>query len=120
MPYYRCAACGLTSYSAPAHTLARICPNCSATFGDAARVYVAPRATHTIDRTLATQLDAASKARRVVVALPISRTARDEVALVVSELVNNAVLHARAAEGDPLRLKVSLRSDRVRVEVSDD
>jgi anti-sigma regulatory factor (Ser/Thr protein kinase) len=120
MPYYRCAACGLTSYSAPAHSTARVCPNCSATFGDAARVYLTPRATHTIDRTLPTRLDAASKARRVVVGLPIARPAREQLALAVSELVTNAVRHAGAGDGAPLRVRVRLRSGRVRVEVTDE
>jgi anti-sigma regulatory factor (Ser/Thr protein kinase) len=119
MPYHRCAACGLTSYSATAHAAASVCPTCSATLSDAARVDVAPGAIHTINRTLAARVAAASKARRVIVALPISQEARERLALVVSELVNNAVLHTGAADGDPLRLKVRLRSGRVRVGVRD-
>jgi|tagenome__1003787_1003787.scaffolds.fasta_scaffold19505582_1 anti-sigma regulatory factor (Ser/Thr protein kinase) len=119
MPYHRCAACGLTSYNAPAHVAANVCPVCSASLGDAAQVYIAPGATHTINRTLAARLDAGSKARRVVVGLPISKEAREQLALVVSELVNNAVLHTGAADADSLRLKVRLRSGRVRVEVRD-
>jgi anti-sigma regulatory factor (Ser/Thr protein kinase) len=119
MPYHRCAACGLTSYSARPHAAASVCPTCSATLSDAARVYVAPGATHTINHTLAARLDAGSKARRVIVGLPISTEGREQLTLVVSELVNNAVLHTDTADGDPLRLKVRLRSGRVRVEVRD-
>jgi anti-sigma regulatory factor (Ser/Thr protein kinase) len=87
--------------------------------GEAARVDVAPGAAQTINQTLAARLDAASKARRVVVGLPVSQEAREQLALVVSELVNNAVLHTGAADGDSLGLKVKFRSGRVRVEVRD-
>jgi hypothetical protein len=38
---------------------------------------------------------------------------------LVSELVNNAVLHAGAAAGSQVSLHIRLRSGRVRVEVSD-
>ena len=42
MPYYRCAACGLTSYVAAAHTGASVCPNCSATLDNAKKLDPAP------------------------------------------------------------------------------
>jgi hypothetical protein len=42
MPYYRCAACGLTVYAAAAHTGASACPNCSATLHDANELDLAP------------------------------------------------------------------------------
>jgi anti-sigma regulatory factor (Ser/Thr protein kinase) len=119
MPYHRCAACGLTSYSAPAHAAASVCPTCSATFSDATRVYVAPDATHTINRVLVARLEAGAEARRAIVALPISQEAREQLALLVSELVNNAVLHTDAAAESQVSLKVRLRSGRVRVEVRD-
>ena len=120
MPYHRCAACGLTSYSAPAHARASVCPTCTATLSDATRVYVAPGATHTINRVLVARLEAGAEARREIVALPISQDARAQLALLVSELVNNAVLHAGAAAvDDRVRLKVRLRSGRARVEVRD-
>ena len=118
MPYHRCAACGLTSYSAPAHARASVCPTCTATLTDATRVYVAPGATHTINRVLVARLEAGAEARREIVALPISQDARAQLALLVSELVNNAVLHAAGVE-DRVRLKVRLRSGRARVEVRD-
>src|SRR4051812_5349580 len=95
MPYHRCTACGLTSYSAAAHAAASVCPTCSAPLNDATRLYLAPGATHTIKRALAARPDAAGEARREVKALPLAQEARDRVALVVSELVTNAVLHAR-------------------------
>jgi anti-sigma regulatory factor (Ser/Thr protein kinase) len=119
MPYHRCAACGLTSYSAAAHAAASVCPTCSAPLSDATRLHLTPGATHTVKRALAARPEAAAEARRGVRALPLPQEAREQLALVVSELVNNAVLHADAAEGDPLGLKIRLRSGRVRVEVRD-
>src|SRR4051794_34255469 len=34
MPYYRCADCGLTSYSAAGHSTAKVCANCSTALPD--------------------------------------------------------------------------------------
>jgi anti-sigma regulatory factor (Ser/Thr protein kinase) len=119
MPYHRCAACGLTSYSAATHARASICPTCTAPLNDATRVYVAPGATRTIKRVLVARLEAGAEARREIVALPISQEAREQLALVVSELVNNAVLHSDVAAEGQISLKLRLRSGRVRVEVGD-
>jgi anti-sigma regulatory factor (Ser/Thr protein kinase) len=119
MPYHRCAHCGLTSYSAAAHSAASVCPTCTAPLGDVTRVYVTPGAARTINRVFETRADAVAEARREVRALPLTEEAREQLALVVSELVTNAVLHAGAAVGEPVRLQARLRSGRVRVEVSD-
>jgi anti-sigma regulatory factor (Ser/Thr protein kinase) len=119
MPYHRCADCGLTSYSAAGHARASVCPTCTAPLSDATRVYLTPGATHTIHRGLVARLEAGAEARREIVALPVSQEARAQLALLVSELVTNAVLHADAAAGSQVSLKVRLRSGRVRVEVSD-
>jgi anti-sigma regulatory factor (Ser/Thr protein kinase) len=119
MPYHRCADCGLTGYSAASHTSARVCPTCAAPLSDATRVYVAPGATRTINRGLVARLEAGAEARREIVSLPVSQEARAQLALLVSELVNNAVLHADTAAECQVSLKVRLRSGRVRVEVSD-
>jgi anti-sigma regulatory factor (Ser/Thr protein kinase) len=55
--------------------------------------------------------------------IPLSRTVSpeqlDELRLVVSELVTNAVLHAGLAERDPIKMSVEVFSDSVRVEVID-
>src|SRR4051812_10394271 len=64
MPYHRCADCGLTSYSAAAHTVASVCPTCTAPLDDATRLYLTPGATHTINRGLAARLEAAAEARQ--------------------------------------------------------
>jgi anti-sigma regulatory factor (Ser/Thr protein kinase) len=119
MPYHRCAACGLTSYSAPAHSTASVCPSCSAPFSDATRVYLTPGATHTIKRALAPRPEAVPEARREVALLPIPQEARERLELLISELVTNAVLHADQARDEPVRLTVRLRSGRARIEVRD-
>jgi anti-sigma regulatory factor (Ser/Thr protein kinase) len=119
MPYHRCAACGLTSYGVAAHTAASVCPTCSAPLSDATKVHLTAGTTHTIKRELAARPEAAAQARREVNALPLAQEARDQLALVVSELVTNAVLHADTASGDPIRLQVRLRSGRARIEVRD-
>lgn len=36
MPYYRCADCGLSSYSAAGYSTPKACPNCSAALPDKA------------------------------------------------------------------------------------
>ena len=41
------------------------------------------------------------------------------MALLVSELINNAVLHGGAAANDKVTLRISVAPERVRVEVSD-
>src|SRR4051794_24862796 len=120
MPYHRCAECGLTSYSAVAYATASVCPTCSAPFSDATRAHLTPGATQTIKRTLAARPEAVAQARREVIALPIPQEARERLALLVSELVTNAVLHAGAASvNDRVRLKVRLRSGHARIEVRD-
>jgi anti-sigma regulatory factor (Ser/Thr protein kinase) len=119
MPYYRCAACGLTGYSAPAHTAASVCPNCSAALGDATKLYLTPGATHTVTRVLTARPEAVAEARREVVGLALPQEARQQLALLVSELVTNAVLHANVLPGAPVRLRITMRSGRARIEVRD-
>jgi anti-sigma regulatory factor (Ser/Thr protein kinase) len=119
MPYHRCAACGLTSYSAAAYAAASVCPTCLAPLSDATRLYLMPGATHTVKRVLAARPEAVAEARREVRALPLAQESREQLALVVSELVTNAVMHAGAAVGDPVRLQVRVGSGRARVQVRD-
>jgi serine/threonine-protein kinase RsbW len=119
MPYYRCAACGLTGYSAPAYTTASVCPNCSVALSDATKLDLTPGGTHTIKRVLGARPEAVAEARRAVVGLALDQEVRDELALIVSELVTNAVLHANLAPGDPVRLQITMRSGRARIEVRD-
>jgi anti-sigma regulatory factor (Ser/Thr protein kinase) len=119
MPYYRCAACGLTSYSAPAHSSASVCANCSASLRDAKRLYLTPGRTRSIRRVLVARPEAVAEARREVAVLSLPEEARGRLALIVSELVTNAVIHAEAAPGDPVRLELTMRAGRARIEVHD-
>jgi anti-sigma regulatory factor (Ser/Thr protein kinase) len=119
MPYYRCAGCGLTSYNPPAHSTASVCPNCSAALSDATKLYLTPGATHTIKRVLPARPEAVADARREVVGLPLAQAARQQLALLVSELVTNAVRHASVAADGSIRLRIAVRSGRARIEVRD-
>jgi anti-sigma regulatory factor (Ser/Thr protein kinase) len=66
-------------------------------------------------------IGAASAARSVVsrFAPLIPPELVEDVTLLVSELVTNAVRHGRADEGRPVHLGLELRGDTVRVEVGD-
>jgi anti-sigma regulatory factor (Ser/Thr protein kinase) len=119
MPYYRCAACGLTAYSAHAHSAASTCANCSAPLRDATPLYLTPGRPRTTRRVLVARPEAVAEARREVVALPLPQPARQRLALLVSELVTNAVLHANVATGDPVRLEITMHGGRARIEVRD-
>jgi anti-sigma regulatory factor (Ser/Thr protein kinase) len=83
------------------------------------RVFLEPGATHTVKRVLAARPESVAEARREVVSLAIPQAAREQLALVVSELVTNAVLHPEAAPGDEVRLQIRVRSGRARIEVRD-
>lgn len=64
--------------------------------------------------------DAATAARRALRPLaPLLGALHDDVALLVSELVTNAVRHAGVGPKDPIALRVAAWPRRVRVEVSD-
>jgi anti-sigma regulatory factor (Ser/Thr protein kinase) len=119
MPYYRCAACGLTTYSAAAHSTARTCPNCSVPLSDEARLCLAPKPIADIARTLTARPEAAADARRALVGLPLSQMIRAKLELLVSELVTNSIRHAGLAAEDPVRLRVTHRAGRVRIAVRD-
>jgi anti-sigma regulatory factor (Ser/Thr protein kinase) len=72
-----------------------------------------------IDLRLEAVVDAPGRARQRLRELDgeLSRARADEVRLLVSELVTNAVMHA--GPGGEIRLRVELAPDRVRVEVRD-
>jgi anti-sigma regulatory factor (Ser/Thr protein kinase) len=82
-------------------------------------VHLTPGAAHTVKRVLGARAEAVAEARREVRALPLPEGAREQLALVVSELVTNAVLHAGAAPGDAVRLQIRVSSGRARIEVRD-
>ena len=64
---------------------------------------------------------AAQTARAAVDAacVGLSPPARQELRLLVSELVTNSVRHSHAGSEDPVELRVAVFADRLRVEVSD-
>ena len=64
-------------------------------------------------------LRAPAEARRAVVALPVRELARDRLALLVSELVPNAIRHAGLAAGDPIELELTSENGRVWLAVRD-
>jgi anti-sigma regulatory factor (Ser/Thr protein kinase) len=70
---------------------------------------------------LCSGVEAPWDARRAIAAnastLPPS--VQDDVSLLVTELVTNAVLHGGAAPHRPIQLELTTRADRIRVEVVD-
>jgi anti-sigma regulatory factor (Ser/Thr protein kinase) len=70
---------------------------------------------------LAACANAAAAARRWLSWLErhLGRDRLDDARLIVTELVNNSVLHAGLREGDPIHLTAGVTRDRVRVSVCD-
>jgi anti-sigma regulatory factor (Ser/Thr protein kinase) len=115
MPYYGCSACGLTSYSAS--PTATVCPTCSTSMPGHAKLHLVPGSTPELSRTFAAHPMAADEARRVVAGLPVPERTRDELTVLVSELVTNAELHAGVSGGDEINLHLTTTPGQVRVEV---
>jgi anti-sigma regulatory factor (Ser/Thr protein kinase) len=118
MPYYRCPACGLTSYSAARYSMLSACPNCAAGLPDAAKLNAMHMGAD-ITRILSARAESAGLARRTVVGLPLPQATRDVLALLASELVSNCVRHAGASGSDTVSLRVSDRAGRIRLAVTD-
>ena len=72
---------------------------------------------------LASSPDAPAQARAELTAwlrqVPLDDTLIDDARLLVSELVTNSFRHARIAPDQPLRLTMSLRAARLRLELHD-
>jgi anti-sigma regulatory factor (Ser/Thr protein kinase) len=119
MPYYRCPACGLTTYSAASYSSASACPSCSAPLTEDSKLVVVPGAKHSLDRRLRAQPQAAAEARRAVVALALPEPTRATLSLVVSELVTNSIMHAGLTADDNVDLHVNNGGRRVSVTVHD-
>ncbi|MEA2451043.1 MAG: hypothetical protein QOG63_2975 [Thermoleophilaceae bacterium] len=119
MPYYRCAACGLTSYSAASHSSVGACPTCSAALAEDSKVYVVPGTRYDVDRIVPARPEAAAEARRALVGLALPETARETLALIVSELVSNAIRHAGLATSDPITVQLTNGEGTVRLAVHD-
>jgi len=106
MPYYCCPSCGVTSYSAAGHSSVGTCPDCMAPLGGGANG--ALPASPALQRTLPARPASAPEARRALDALGLPEDARAKLALLVSELVTNAVRHAGIAAHDPVALDASI------------
>ena len=119
MPYYRCPACGSMSHSVAAYSTAGVCAVCSAELPDDAKLDALPEARFGVNRRMRAGLGAPSEARRVVGALPLPELAREQLALLVSELVTNAIRHAGLAAGDPIELELASENGNVWVSVRD-
>jgi anti-sigma regulatory factor (Ser/Thr protein kinase) len=68
---------------------------------------------------LSARPEAVSKARHTVSALPIGAAARHKLEVLVSELVANAIRHAKLTEQDPVSVHITAGNDRVRMAVRD-
>jgi len=77
--------------------------------------------TRSLDLRLQAALDAPSRARRQVGALAsgLPSMVREDLRLLVSELVANSLRHAGLQQCDWIDVRVSVGSERVRVEISD-
>ena len=76
MPYYRCAACGLTTYSAASYSSASACPACLEALSDDSKLDVVPGANHDVSRTLLARPEAAAEARRALSGLALPTVTR--------------------------------------------
>jgi anti-sigma regulatory factor (Ser/Thr protein kinase) len=74
-----------------------------------------------IDRSLEAGAEAASRARRALADLdaPLPTSIRQDLELLVSEVVTNAVRHGGGADGHPIDMRVRVDERLVRVEVAD-
>jgi anti-sigma regulatory factor (Ser/Thr protein kinase) len=122
VPYLSCPACGLRLYSAAAYSTTDGCPGCGRMLAGA----TARRSpcgspvgsgAHTFRLTGGPAAPAA--ARRALVELA-AQARREELGLLVSELVTNSVKHAQVGPDGSIDLLVGVSDGGLRVEVSDD
>jgi anti-sigma regulatory factor (Ser/Thr protein kinase) len=119
MPYYRCADCGITSYSAAAYTSAGVCPNCPARLSDGSEVHVVPGSRHDVSRSLIARPEAAAEVRRALLPLALPEVTREDLALIATELVTNSVLHAGLSTDDHVDVSLTNGTGTVRLAVHD-
>ena len=121
MPHYRCPECNLTVYGGAGYSNARACPNCGTDLTSAPRVFVAYRPQREVHRQMVREADASAAARREIEQLNgvLSGGEIGDTALLASELVNNAVLHAGPEAGRLFTFDVFVTDAVVRVAVTD-
>ena len=107
------------SHSVAAYSTAGVCAVCAAPLPDDAKLDALPEPSVDLNRSMRAGLAAPSQARRAVVSLPLIESTREKLALVVSELVTNAIRHAGLGAGDPIDLRVMSRDGHVRIAVRD-
>ena len=124
MPYYRCPSCDVISYSAAGYSTVGVCSECSSPLGGGSKGIVPPEPALT--RTLPARPGSAVKARRAVEELALPEEAGERLALLATELVTNAVLHAGSSAGDGaasdvrlIELQLTRRAEDVRLAVRD-
>jgi anti-sigma regulatory factor (Ser/Thr protein kinase) len=124
VPYLTCPACGLRLYSAAAYSTTDACPGCGRTLAGATtrppsyRSQVQP-GTHRFRLTGGPAAPAAARRALVELAAP-AQARREEVGLLVSELVTNSVKHGPAGRDGFIDLLLGVSDGGLRVEVSDD
>ena len=124
MPYVTCPNCGLRLHSSAGYSTIDACPSCGRTLaGTTARR--SPR--ESLVRSgghrfrFSGGAAAPAAARRSLVELAVTAHAsREELGLLVSELVTNSVKYGPAGPDDSLDLFVGATAGGLRVEVSDD
>ena len=73
----------------------------------------------TVEMLLPPTPESVAIARHAADELPVPRAVKDDMRLLISEVVTNSVRHAGLSEADRIRLAVDLRDRCVRVEVCD-
>jgi len=119
MPYYRCPSCGLTAYSAASYSSARACPSCLVPLPADAKLYVVPGGKAEVSRSLLARPEAAAEARHALIGLVLPQITREDLALIVSELVTNSVRHAGLSSRDRIGVEAGNGSDSVHLSVHD-
>jgi anti-sigma regulatory factor (Ser/Thr protein kinase) len=119
MPYYRCHSCGLTTYSAASYSSARACPACLEALPDDARLHIVPGDNADVSLTLLARPAAAAEARHALVGFALPQITREDLALVVTELVTNSVRHAGLTPGAQIGVESSSGPDSVSLAVHD-
>lgn len=124
MPSCRCPSCGASSHSADGHPTVGLCPKCATPRGSAS-AWLRPGGP-VLRRNLPARPESPGEARRSVATwAALADAARARLDLVVTELVTNAVRHARSGPLDraeldqPIYLLVTQKGNEVRVAVHD-
>jgi two-component sensor histidine kinase len=86
---------------------------------EASKLDVVPGATGDVSRHLLPRPEAAAAARRALVGLALPTVTRENLALLVTELVANSVRHAELRADDFIHVGLTAGSDTVRLSVHD-